>query len=73
VDPQDLKPLTFASHSYESFHLLMPLYECRRWRGAPRGAEGQALTWARGEEVAAFEMPAADIPLIQPVLDALAR
>jgi 8-oxo-dGTP diphosphatase len=65
--------LTFASHTYDSFHLLMPLYECRAWRGAPRGAEGQALEWVRGGELGRYEMPAADVPLIDPILAALAR
>jgi 8-oxo-dGTP diphosphatase len=51
----------------------MPLYECRSWKGAPRGAEGQALQWVRGEELARYEMPAADVPLIPPILAALAR
>ncbi|KAI8471039.1 MAG: NUDIX hydrolase domain-like protein [Monoraphidium minutum] len=73
VAPEDLRPLTFASHAYENFHLLMPLYECRRWSGAPRALEGQALAWAPAEEVASYAMPAADVPLIEPVARALAR
>ncbi|WP_306151363.1 8-oxo-dGTP diphosphatase MutT [Roseovarius sp. MMSF_3281] len=62
-----LAPLTFASHSYEDFHLLMPLYACRRWEGFPRGREGQTLKWARVNELRDYPMPPADIPLI-PVL-----
>lgn len=73
VDPSALVPLTFASHSYDTFHLLMPLYECRAWAGTPTGAEGQQLTWVAGPELEAFEMPAADVPLIEPVRAALSR
>ncbi|GBF96550.1 NTP pyrophosphohydrolase [Raphidocelis subcapitata] len=73
VDPSDLAPLTFASHGYDTFHLLMPLYACRRWQGEPRPAEGQRLAWVRGEELGGYEMPAADVPLIEPILAALAK
>lgn len=62
-----LAPLTFASHSYESFHLLMPVFACRKWNGTPQGKEGQALKWVRGNALRDYPMPAADIPLI-PVL-----
>lgn len=62
-----LAPLTFASHGYERFHLLMPLYVCRKWRGVPRAREGQALAWARPSELRDYPMPAADLPLI-PIL-----
>jgi 8-oxo-dGTP diphosphatase len=62
-----LAPLTFASHAYETFHLLMPLYACRRWSGIPAPREGQRLAWARVAELAAYPMPPADLPLI-PVL-----
>lgn len=62
-----LAPLTFASHSYESFHLLMPLYACRKWDGFPQGREGQTLKWARVNELRDYPMPPADIPLI-PIL-----
>ena len=63
VDPNTLEPITFASHAYDKFHLLMPLYACRTWGGIPRGAEGQALEWV--PPVALFEYPAppADLPL----------
>jgi 8-oxo-dGTP diphosphatase len=59
----DLAPLTFASHSYPKFHLLMPLYLCRRWRGMATAQEGQELQWVWPEELAAYAMPPADEPL----------
>jgi 8-oxo-dGTP diphosphatase len=59
-----LAPLTFASHSYESFHLLMPLYVCRRWEGTVTAREGQALAWVRPNKLRDYPMPPADIPLI---------
>jgi 8-oxo-dGTP diphosphatase len=62
-----LAPLTFASHSYDDFHLLMPLFACRRWQGIPTPREGQNLAWARAQELRNYEMPPADIPLI-PIL-----
>jgi 8-oxo-dGTP diphosphatase len=62
-----LAPLTFASHSYEDFHLLMPLFACRRWQGIVRAQEGQKLAWVRARDLASYPMPPADIPLI-PVL-----
>lgn len=62
-----LAPLTFASHSYEGWHLLMPLYACRKWDGIARGRENQALKWVRAQDLHLFEMPPADIPLI-PIL-----
>ncbi|WP_323042606.1 (deoxy)nucleoside triphosphate pyrophosphohydrolase [Gemmobacter sp.] len=62
-----LAPLTFASHSYDSFHLLMPLYACRRWQGTVMPREGQALKWVRPAQLADYPMPPADIPLI-PIL-----
>ena len=62
-----LAPLTFASHSYENFHLLMPLYACRKWEGTPTSREEQALKWVRPQELRNYPMPAADLPLI-PVL-----
>ena len=62
-----LAPLTFASHSYESFHLLMPLFACRKWEGTPAPKEGQTLAWARANRLADYPMPPADIPLI-PIL-----
>ena len=62
-----LAPLTFASHSYESFHLLMPLYVCQRWSGRPAGREGQALAWVPARKLTDYPMPPADLPLI-PIL-----
>ena len=59
-----LAPLTFASHAYEDFHLLMPLYICRRWEGLAISKEGQNLTWVRPNQLRDYPMPAADIPLI---------
>jgi 8-oxo-dGTP diphosphatase len=59
-----LAPLTFASHSYEDFHLLMPLFACRKWEGTPMSREQQALKWIRTSELRDFPMPPADIPLI---------
>jgi 8-oxo-dGTP diphosphatase len=66
-----LAPLTFASHGYESFHLLMPLYICRRWDGTPASREGQALRWIRPGKLRELPMPPADEPLIPPLIDLL--
>ncbi|MEJ6393379.1 8-oxo-dGTP diphosphatase MutT [Gymnodinialimonas sp. 2305UL16-5] len=62
-----LAPLTFASHSYESFHLLMPLFACRKWDGIPQSKEGQSLKWVAASQLRDYPMPEADIPLI-PIL-----
>lgn len=62
-----LAPLTFASHAYETFHLLMPLFACRRWQGTPMPREGQVLKWVRPAALRDYPMPPADIPLI-PIL-----
>ena len=62
-----LAPLTFASHGYDEFHLLMPLFACRKWEGVPMSREGQRLAWARPQQLRDFPMPPADIPLI-PIL-----
>lgn len=62
-----LAPLTFASHAYDDFHLLMPVYACRRWNGIVRPQEGQQLAWVRAGDLRNYPMPPADIPLI-PVL-----
>jgi 8-oxo-dGTP diphosphatase len=59
-----LAPLTFASHAYDDFHLLMPLYICRRWEGLAISREGQNLAWVRPNKLRDYPMPAADIPLI---------
>lgn len=66
-----LAPIAFASHGYESFHLLMPLYACRQWRGTPRGREGQALRWVRLGELPNYAMPPADLPLVALLRDLL--
>ena len=66
-----LAPLTFASHAYEHFHLVMPLYVCRRWNGIARGKEGQQLKWVRAKELRDYRMPPADIPLIPALTDLL--
>ncbi|RKF13445.1 8-oxo-dGTP diphosphatase MutT [Roseovarius spongiae] len=62
-----LAPLTFASHGYEDFHLLMPLFACRKWEGIPQSREGQALRWVRAHDLRSYPMPPADLPLI-PIL-----
>ena len=62
-----LAPLTFASHTYDDFHLLMPLFACRKWEGTPRSIEGQALKWVHARDLKDYPMPPADIPLI-PIL-----
>lgn len=66
-----LAPLTFASHTYETFHLLMPLYVCRRYEGIPRGAEGQEIKWVRAGQLRDYPMPPADEPLIPFLQDLL--
>lgn len=62
-----LAPLAFASHAYEDFHLVMPLFACRNWRGRPQGREGQALAWVKSGDLCTYPMPPADVPLI-PIL-----
>ena len=62
-----LAPLTFASHAYENFHLLMPLYACRKWQGVVQPREGQTLAWVRARDLTDYPMPPADKPLI-PIL-----
>ena len=66
-----LAPLTFASHGYEDFHLLMPVFACRKWEGTPQPKEGQTLAWARAGELRNYPMPPADIPLIAMLRDLL--
>jgi 8-oxo-dGTP diphosphatase len=66
-----LAPLTFASHAYDDFHLLMPLYVCRRWKGIVTGREGQALKWVRAAALRDYPMPPADLPLIPALTDLL--
>jgi 8-oxo-dGTP diphosphatase len=71
VKPACLAPLTFASHAYEDFHLLMPLYVCRRWQGFAQPLEGQTLKWARARELCDYPMPPADAPLIPHLIELL--
>ena len=66
-----LAPLTFASHSYEKFHLLMPLFACRKWNGTPESREGQALKWVRVNQLKDYPMPPADEPLVAHLCDLL--
>lgn len=71
TSPRDFAPFVFASHAYEGFHLLMPLFLCRRWRGEPQGREGQKLAWVAPEDLVEYPMPAADRPLIPMLRDFL--
>jgi len=66
-----LAPLTFASHGYESFHLLMPVFVCRRWTGTPTPREGQELAWVRSARLGDYPMPPADKPLVAMLQDLL--
>ncbi len=66
-----LYPLSFASHAYPDFHLLMPLYACRIWQGIPAPQEGQEIRWLHPNALAALAMPPADAPLIQALRDLL--
>ncbi|MCB1543462.1 MAG: (deoxy)nucleoside triphosphate pyrophosphohydrolase [Rhodoblastus sp.] len=66
-----LAPLTFASHAYDDFHLLMPLYICRRWEGFVQPREGQAIKWVRPRDLRNWPMPPADEPLIPHLVDLL--
>ena len=59
-----LAPLAFASHTYDDFHLLMPVFACRKWVGIARAREGQALAWVRANKLRDYSMPPADLPLI---------
>lgn len=70
--PQCFFPLSFASHSYDRFHLLMPLYTCRNWAGVPRGRESQAVKWVPVQQLRDYPMPPADAPLISALRDHLA-
>ena len=69
VEEPCLAPLTFASHAYEGFHLLMPLYACRRWSGFAQPLEGQRLKWVRPTELRNYPMPPADEPLIPALIE----
>jgi 8-oxo-dGTP diphosphatase len=66
-----LAPLSFVSHAYESIHLLMPLYVCRKWQGMPQAREHQALKWVRPQALRDYPMPPADEPLIAALCDLL--
>jgi 8-oxo-dGTP diphosphatase len=66
-----LAPLTFASHAYDDFHLLMPLYICRRWEGQVIAREAQKLAWVRANKLRDYKMPPADLPLIPHLIDLL--
>jgi 8-oxo-dGTP diphosphatase len=66
-----LAPFTFASHTYPDFQLLMPLYVCRRWDGAPRAIEASAIKWVHPRELNAYPMPPADLPLVPLLRDLL--
>ena len=64
-----LAPLAFASHGYSEFHLLMPLYACRVWKGQPQAREGQRLAWVRKQALRDYPMPPADVPLVAQLMD----
>jgi 8-oxo-dGTP diphosphatase len=66
-----LAPVAFASHAYDDFHLLMPLFACRTWQGTPEGREGQQIAWVRPARLADYPMPAADLPLVAQLRDLL--
>jgi 8-oxo-dGTP diphosphatase len=71
TSPSCLYPLSFASYAYEKFHLLMPLYQCRVWRGIPHPAEGQRLAWVAINDLGNYEMPPADMPLVAALRDSV--
>ena len=66
-----LAPLSFVSHAYDDFHLLMLVYVCRKWKGTPQPVEGSELTWARAARLRDYDMPPADLPLIAVIQDLL--
>ena len=68
-----LAPLTFASHAYDEFHLLMPLYVCRRWEGSVTAKEGQDIAWVRPRQLKDYPMPPADAPLVPHLVELIAR
>ena len=71
VSEDCLAPLTFASHGYDEFHLLMPLYICRKWKGIVSSKENQRLKWIRARDLCNYRLPPADIPLIPALVDLL--
>ena len=66
-----LAPLTFASHGYDDFHLLMPVFACRKWEGVPESKEGQNLKWVRKSDLRSYPMPPADVPIVATLRDYL--
>jgi 8-oxo-dGTP diphosphatase len=68
-----LAPLTFASHRYDDFHLIMPLWICRRWEGVVTAMEGQEIAWVRPQRLKEYAMPPADIPLIPHLIELLSE
>ncbi|MDE0800103.1 MAG: (deoxy)nucleoside triphosphate pyrophosphohydrolase [Rhodospirillaceae bacterium] len=64
VNPPALQPLTFASHTYDSFHLLMPIYTCKEWSGKISPQENQAMAWVMPDQLSDYPMPEADLPLV---------
>lgn len=68
VATKDFEPLTFASHAYPKFHLLMPTFVCRKWQGAPHAHEGQKFEWVAAQDIKKYPMPPADEPLVAPLL-----
>jgi 8-oxo-dGTP diphosphatase len=66
-----LAPIGFASHAYDDFHLLMPLFVCRKWKGTPEAKEGQTLIWVRPNALRDYPMPPADVPLVAQLQDLL--
>ena len=73
VEPETLDPFAFASHAYDDFHLLMPLYTLENWRGNPIAKEAQALAWALPQQLGAYPMPPADKPLVEALVNALPK
>lgn len=71
VSASCLAPFTFASHRYQDFHLLMPLYVCHQWQGIVSAREGQALAWVRPNRMKEYAMPPADVPLVAMLRDLL--
>ena len=71
IAKSDLSPLTFASHAYPDFHLLMPVYLCRRWDGVATAREGQKLQWVHPRDMGDYPMPPADVPLVSQLRDLL--
>ena len=73
INESCLAPFVFASHAYDSFHLLMPLYLCRRWEGSPQAREHEAIAWVKPSRLSDYPMPPADLPLLEAVEAAATR